>query len=90
MLIPRGAVWDLWDTVSVKALSTGAGPRTRRWVMCDIPLDIQRRLEQRWAARFSRPNPPTTPKKHELEREDLDRPSEVIPEAAKPTVLISD
>jgi hypothetical protein len=58
--------------------------------MCDIPLDLQRRLEQRWAARFSRPNPPTTPKKHEREWEDLDRPSEEIPEAAKPTVLISD
>jgi hypothetical protein len=48
--------------------------------MCDIPLDLQRRFEQRWAARFS--PPPTTPKKHELEREDLDRQSEVIPEAA--------
>jgi hypothetical protein len=51
--------------------------------MCDIPLDLQRRFEQRWAARFS--PPPTTPKKHELEREDLDRQSEVIPEAAKQT-----
>ena len=58
--------------------------------MCDIPLDLQRRFEQRWAAKFSRPNPPTTPEKHEIEREDLDRLSEVIPEAAKPTVLISD
>jgi len=58
--------------------------------MCDIPLDLQRRLEQRWAARFSRPKPPTTAKKHELEREDLDRPPEVIPEPAKPTVLISE
>jgi hypothetical protein len=56
--------------------------------MCDIPLDLQRRLEQRWAARFSRPKPPTTPKKHELVREDLDRPPEAIPEPAKPTVLI--
>ena len=35
-------------------------------------------------------DPPTTPEKHEIEREDLDRLSEVIPEAAKPTVLISD
>jgi hypothetical protein len=52
--------------------------------MCDIPLDLQRRFEQRWAARFSRPNPPTTPKKHQLEREDLDRLS------AKPTVLVSE
>jgi hypothetical protein len=55
--------------------------------MCDIPLDLQRRFEQRWAARFSRPNPPVTSKKLELEREDLDRLSEEgIPEAAKPTV----
>jgi len=52
--------------------------------MCDIPLDLQRRFEHRWAARFYRPSPPTTPKKHQLEREDLDRPS------AKPTVLISE
>ena len=74
----------------VKALAPGQDLEPRRRVMCDIPLDVQRRLEQRWAARFSRPNPPTTPKKHELEREDLNRPSEVIPEAAKPTVLVSD
>jgi hypothetical protein len=52
--------------------------------MCDIPLDLQRRFEHRWAARFSRPNPPTTPKRHRLEREDLDRLS------AKPTVLVSE
>jgi hypothetical protein len=58
--------------------------------MCDIPLDLQRRLEQRWAARFFRPNTPTIPKKHERESEDLDRLSEEIPEAAKPPVLISD
>jgi len=32
--------------------------------MCDIPLDLQRRFEQRWAARFARPVPP---KKQELE-----------------------
>jgi hypothetical protein len=55
--------------------------------MCDIPLDLQRRFEQRWAARFSRPNPPVTSKKLELEREDLDRLSEEgIPEAVKLTV----
>jgi hypothetical protein len=58
--------------------------------MCDIPLDLQRRFEQRWAARFSRPNPPTAPKKHELERQDLDRLSAMMREAAKPTVLISE
>ena len=58
--------------------------------MCDIPLDLQRRFEQRWAARFSRPNPPTAPKKHEFERRDLDRLSAMMREAAKPTVLISE
>ena len=53
----------------------------------DIPLEFQRRHEERWAARFSRPNPPITPKKPELEREDLDRLSEEgIPEAVKLTV----
>src|SRR6267142_6989193 len=86
-LILRGAVWGPLGHGERQGLSTGAGPRTRRWVMCDIPLDLQRRFEQRWAARFSRPNPLTTPEKHELEREDLDRLSEVIPEAAKPTIL---
>jgi hypothetical protein len=38
--------------------------------MCSIPLDLQRRFEQRWAARFFRPNPPTVPQKHQLERQD--------------------
>jgi hypothetical protein len=57
--------------------------------MCDVPLDLQRRFEQRWASRFSRPNPQITPKKHEREREDLDQLSEVIPEEAKPTVGIA-
>jgi hypothetical protein len=25
--------------------------------MCDVPLDLQRKFEQRWAARFARPTP---------------------------------
>jgi len=37
--------------------------------MSSIPLDLQRRFEQRWATRFARPNPPTTPK-HQFERQD--------------------
>jgi hypothetical protein len=43
--------------------------------MSSIPLDLQRRFEQRWAARFARPNPPTTPK-HQFQRQDqeLDTP----------------
>jgi hypothetical protein len=32
--------------------------------MGNIPLDLQRRFEQRWAARFFRLNPPTAPEKH--------------------------
>jgi len=35
--------------------------------MADIPLDLQRRFEQRWAARFVRT---AAPKKQELERQD--------------------
>jgi hypothetical protein len=34
--------------------------------MADIPLDLQRRFEQPWAARFLRP---AAPKKQELERQ---------------------
>ena len=37
--------------------------------MCDIPLDLQRRFEKRWAARFARPAPPVAPKE-ELEGQD--------------------
>jgi hypothetical protein len=38
--------------------------------MCDIPLDLQRRLEQRWAARFARPAPSVAPKKQGLEGQE--------------------
>jgi hypothetical protein len=38
--------------------------------MCDVPLDLQRKFEQRWAARFARPVPPVAPKKQELEGQD--------------------
>jgi len=36
--------------------------------MANIPLDLQKRYEQRWAARFSRPGP-TAPKKPRPERQ---------------------
>jgi hypothetical protein len=32
--------------------------------MFDIPLDLQRRFEQRWAARFVPPAPSLAPKQH--------------------------
>jgi hypothetical protein len=38
-------------------------------VMGNIPLDLQRRCEQRWAARFSRPVPPITSGEHGPEKE---------------------
>jgi hypothetical protein len=43
---------DLQSTPRVEALQTG-GPRTGALVM-EIPLDLERRLERRWAARFLR------------------------------------
>ena len=36
--------------------------------MCDIPLDLERRFERRWAARFSGPA-----KEHRLERQQHQR-----------------
>jgi hypothetical protein len=43
--------------------------------MSIIPLEFQRRQDERWAARFSQPNLPTTPK-HQFERQaqELDTP----------------
>jgi hypothetical protein len=37
--------------------------------MSIIPLDLQRRCEQRWIARFARPVPPVAPKQ-KLEGQD--------------------
>jgi hypothetical protein len=42
--------------------------------MSVIPLDLERRIEQRWAARFSRPAEPVTPQKYRPESQD--KPSE--------------
>jgi hypothetical protein len=44
------------------------GATTRSLVMSIIPLDLQRRFEQRWAARFSRPNPSDAPRKYQAEK----------------------
>jgi hypothetical protein len=38
--------------------------------MSNIPLDIQRKCEQRWAARFARPVPPSAPHDHMDEKPD--------------------
>jgi hypothetical protein len=36
--------------------------------MCDIPLDLQRKLERRWAARFARPAEAARPEKPQPEK----------------------
>jgi hypothetical protein len=36
--------------------------------MCIIPLDLERRIEQRWAARLSRPVEMTRAEKHQFEK----------------------
>ena len=61
--------------------------------MCIIPLDLERRLEQRWAARFSRPEHAVALQKHRLKGrgEPLDallKADRVEPADAKPTPAV--
>jgi hypothetical protein len=35
--------------------------------MCEVPLDLQRKFERRWAARFARPTPPAASQAHQPE-----------------------
>ena len=35
--------------------------------MCDVPRDLQRKFEQRWAARFAQSAPAGAPEKHQPE-----------------------
>jgi hypothetical protein len=58
---------DLSSLVNVDVTASGQDLEPRRWVMCEIPLDLQRKFERRWAARFAQPVPP---KKQELEGQD--------------------
>jgi hypothetical protein len=52
--------------------------------MCDVPLDLQRKFEQRWAARFAQPVPP---KKQELEGQD--QQAAALPNQKKKTRRLS-
>jgi hypothetical protein len=54
---------DLYGTARVVLLETGA--TTRSFSMSSIPLDPQRRFEQRWAARFAA----AAPQKHRPEKQ---------------------
>ena len=67
------------DTVAPIAIRTASGsysltdvksPHTGA-VMSIIPLDLQRRCERRWAARFSRPIPSAAPRNQRPVRESL-------------------
>jgi len=52
---------DLSDAVSVEVVTQGQDREPGVPVVSIIPLDLQRRFEQRWAARFCRPAPPAAP-----------------------------
>ena len=41
--------------------------------MDTVPLDLQRRCEQRWAARYQRPLEPAATPEHRLQKQDLFR-----------------
>ena len=49
--MPHPEEVDLCRAARVNAFETGA--TTRSFDMSSIPLDLQRRFEQRWAARFA-------------------------------------
>jgi hypothetical protein len=51
--------------------------------MCDIPLDLQRKFEQRWAARFF---PPVAPKQ-EPEGQEISTSLPPPPKRKKPAGL---
>jgi hypothetical protein len=56
---------DLYRTVRVEAVETG-GDNPEFRPMSNIPLDLERRFEHRWAARFLRPVEPTAFQKQRL------------------------
>jgi hypothetical protein len=58
---------DLPRLVDVEVAASGQDLEPRRWVMCEIPLDLQRKLERRWAARFARAVRPVASNKQEPE-----------------------
>jgi hypothetical protein len=71
ILIPFG---NLSDAVSVEVVTLGQDREPGVPVMSNIPLDLQRSCEQRWAARFLRPLASATPQKHGHANRDLADP----------------
>ena len=64
-LIPAAPFRDLYDTVSVEVRTRGRIANPGVQIVSIIPLDLQRKFEQRWAARFLRP--PPAPRAHRPE-----------------------
>jgi hypothetical protein len=67
ILIPCG---NLSDAMSVDVVTLGQDREPGVPVMSNIPLDLQRNCEQRWAARFLRPLASATPQKHGRAKRD--------------------
>jgi hypothetical protein len=56
--------WTFKGPRALRRLTRGRPRNPELLVMCDIPLDLERRFERRWAARFS-----GAPQGHHLERQ---------------------
>jgi hypothetical protein len=61
---------NLSDALSVEVVTLGKDREPGVPVMSNIPLELQRSCEQRWAARFARPVPPSAPHEHMDEKSD--------------------
>jgi hypothetical protein len=87
-LIPRGAVWDGPFELHGRWRHSIGGHdlEPRRWVMYEIPLDIQRKFERRWAARFAREVPPAAPRS-QPQQQQLSAPAKAKSTPTKKTVL---
>jgi hypothetical protein len=66
---------NLSDAVSVEVVTLGQDREPGVPVMSLIPLDLQRRFEQRWAARFCRPAPPAAPQSQPQQQQQLSEPA---------------
>ena len=67
---------DLSDAVSVEVFTQGQDREPGVPVMSIIPMDVQRRFEQRWAARFCRPASPAAPQSQpQQQQQQLSEPA---------------
>jgi hypothetical protein len=66
---------DHLGALRVEAFETGAATNPEGWDMCTIPVDLERRFERRWAAKFASPVASTAPKSASLKATVTDPPS---------------